>query len=513
MKRIIAIAALAAVLVGCASTSTVEDQGPVSFELQHLASYQTGLFDESGAEIVAFHGPSASILFVNADLGGVVRLDQNLQVTSEWVFDGYEANSVAVSGDRAAIALASDGDEPAKGLVAIIDLNSEVVVEQVEVGYLPDMVTFTNDGSRILVANEGEPSDDYSIDPPGSVSIIDWASFEVTELFFDESHLVGDVRITKGEARVDLEPEYIAVDGNDSFAYVSLQENNAIAKIDLSSEMVVGVYDLGYIDHSQEGFYIDAIEEGTIAIEAWPVRGLPMPDTISSIEIDGETYILTANEGDGREYGDYEDEVGADDWSFNPEFFSAEDIERLADADVNITLDSDRDGDGVLDVAYSFGTRSFSIFTSELERIFDSGDDFETIIAEDHPHAFNVSDGDLEIDGRSGNKGPEPEALASAYINGIPLAFVGLERDGGIAIYDLRDPSNAKFLSYQSSRNYDAEVDEDFEYSDESYGNTGALAPEGMAVVPAELSPTGTALLIVGYEVSGTVSVYEIVQN
>ena len=61
------------------------------------------------------------------------------------------------------------------GYVVLLTKDGEYLTK-VQVGALPDMVTFTPDGTKLLSANEGEPNDDYSIDPEGTISIIDLSS-------------------------------------------------------------------------------------------------------------------------------------------------------------------------------------------------------------------------------------------------------------------------------------------------------------------------------------------------
>jgi DNA-binding beta-propeller fold protein YncE len=107
------------------------------------------------------------------------------------------------------------------------------------------MVTFSPDGKYIMSANEGEPSDDYSNDPNGSISIIEVNNnYSVTTLDFSRfSSQLGSLtnagfRIGKAGASfaADIEPEYITISSDSKSAWVTLQENNGVAKVDLASK-------------------------------------------------------------------------------------------------------------------------------------------------------------------------------------------------------------------------------------------------------------------------------------
>lgn len=157
-----------------------------------------------------------------------------------------------------------------------------------------------------------------------------------------------------------------------------------------------------------------------------------------------------------------------------------------------------------LDTIYSYGARSFSIFDEDGELVYDSGSDFETIIAEEFPTLFNTNNDDVPpedgFDSRSDDKGPEPEAITVGAIGDSLYAFIGLERVGGIMVYDVTDPTDPFFVEYVRSEEFEGEL-----------GPSGFdLGPEGIVFVDAEASVSGSPLLIVTYEVSGTISVFKI---
>lgn len=387
----------------------------------------------------------------------------------------------------------------------------------VQVGSLPDMVTFTPDGTKAIVANEGEPNDDYTVDPEGSISLIDVTGepekFTANTLNFEGVPLDEEVRInSKGTTLQQLEPEYVAVSNDSKKAYVTLQENNAIATVDLENETIIDVKGLGVKDHSIAGNEIDALDNGEIKIEKQPLLGYYMPDAIDTFQgADGKTYILTPNEGDARDYDAYSEEAKvkdiADKIHLNADHYAGytqEELDEAVDnglleklADTNITLENGQNEDGVYESLHTYGARSFTIFDAEtMELVFDSGSDFERIIADAMPDHFNTNNDELKFDGRSDAKGPEPETVVYGKVDETPYAFIALERFSGIMVYDLSNPMNPEFVSLISSRDFNDDV-------------AGDVSPEGLQFIPAEESPTKKALLAATHEVSGTVAVYE----
>jgi YVTN family beta-propeller protein len=308
----------------------------------------------------------------------------------------------------------------------------------------------------------------------------------------------------------DLEPEYIAVSPDGSKAWVTLQENNAVAVIDIAGQAVEAILPLGFKDFSQ-GPKLDASNrDDAINLQNWPVFGLYQPDTIASYEVDGVTYYVTANEGDARirPDGDLEDENGnvileegevfneearIEDVVLDPTVFPNADVlqqeENLGRLKITNTL-GDTDGDGDFDELYSFGGRSFSIWDETGSLVFDSGDDIANMTAQLTPELFNANDGlPEEFDDRSDDKGAEPEALTVGQIGDITYAFVGLERaGGGVVIYDITNPVAPEFVQYVRD---DADI-----------------APEGLSFIAAADSPTGNPLLLVTNEESNTLAVY-----
>lgn len=372
------------------------------------------------------------------------------------------ANSVAIRNGIAVVAVDA-ATRHQGGEVFFFDTTSRTRLSQVTVGAVPDMVVFADDHT-VLVANEGEPQGlsgagvPTGIDPAGSVSIIDITNVaapvqQVAEFTaFDGATLRADgVRIgpyiDDADVAKDLEPEYIAVAPDGSRAFVTLQENNAIGVLDLGTGEFTDIIPLGFKDHSLAGNGLDASDRdgpGTSSlngnIKQWPLLGMYMPDGIASYEVGGVTYFLTANEGDVRD-GE-ESRVGAvdlDDAVFgaNEGFFK--DSDNLGRIDIS-RRDSDTDGDNDMDRLVSYGARSFSIFDADGTLVFDSGDMIERLVFDLRP--------DLWADGRSDNKGPEPEGIALLDFFGSSIALVGLERSNALIAFDVTDPFAPDFLTF-----------------------------------------------------------------
>ncbi len=421
-------------------------------------------------------------------------------------------NSVAVKNGIVAVAYAvvdATTNAQQTGRVSFYNAADGTFLNSVAVGFLPDMLTFTPDGTKVLVANEGEPNSygqATSFDPEGSVSVIDLAggvanatvqnaSFTSFNSQIDALKAAG-VRITGPGSTVaqDLEPEYIAVDPDGKTARVTLQENNAIAILDIASATITQILPLGVKDHSQPGNGLDASDrDGGINIRTQPVFGLYQPDAIASFTANGQTYYITANEGDARDYTGFSEEVRVGAATLDPTLFpnaaTLRDNANLGRLTVSRTT-SDKDGDGDLDRIEAFGSRSFSIWDANGNQVFDSGDQLEQITATLAPTLFNSDGTAAGFDTRSDNKGPEPEGVTIGVINNRTYAFIGLERVGDVIVYEVTNPNKPVFVQYVNTP-------ED-------------LATEGLTFISAADSPTGKPLLATASEVSRTVALFEI---
>lgn len=663
-----------------------------SISLEHVSTYSTGVFDEGAAEIVTYDKASKRLFFSNADANSIGILDftdpVNLSLISSIDLSSYGDGVNSVSAYNGVIAVAVQGEEAMdRGHIVFFD-SAGTFLSQVEAGYLPDMVTFSHDGMMVIAANEGEPNDEWTEDPEGSVTIIDvsggvanvsqsnvtelvigdytgswddvriypealtvfedgfqeedtinfdsvfvhweqfniqgssrnWHEYEypsgsglifarisgfdggcqdnedylVTESFdlsgyddailnfssaynfsgpglellistdFDGTDLFGatwdtitdlatwpasggyvwtqsgdvdlsayldeevslafqytsnsggcatwefdSVMIQGMHSEADnLEPEYVAISEDNSTAFVVMQENNAVAVIDLNAKSITDVQPLGTKDHSVAGNGLDASDkDDEINITTYPFKGMYLPDAITSITIDGTTYYLTANEGDSRDYDGYSEEERLEDLDLDPTAFP--DAATLQDETnggrIKVTTSmGDTDGDGDYDEIYTYGARSFTIWSTTGSVVFDSGDDFEQQLAVLEPDNFNsANDENDSFESRSDDKGPEPEAIEVATINGEHYAFIGLERMGGIMMYNITDPTSPTFVQYINNR--------DFSVEDVETEAVGDLGCEDVLFIDGQFTADSNFYLVTSNEVSGTVSVFQIV--
>jgi len=549
-------------LIACLSSVTAI-AAEASLSLEPVSTHATGIFARSSAEVPAYCDASRRVFVVNAESGQVDVLALSAEGTLSKVGSIAAArdvpgamqavNSVAVN--RGLLAVAVETDPPtAPGAVAFYDTTTLELRGSLPAGALPDMVTFSPDGRWVLVANEGESSHDATVDPEGTITIVDLAdgierassrtvtfrdwnaggprAGELPDLMarglrhFGRVRLPGDSPDSRPATFAeDVEPEWIEVDPESRTAYVSLQEANAIAVIDIAKATVERIMPLGFKDHGRAGNELDTSDkDGGPSLRAWPgLYGVFQPDTIRLVANGGRRYLVTANEGDSRvrPYADgivegvkegafFTDEAAPGDWPLaGSTFASAEapaDLGRLKVVRDLVTRHLDAEGRPTR--LFAFGARSFSIFDAATgDLVFDSGGDFERIIAEKHPDAFNVSNDATRVDARSRSKGPEPEGLAIGTVEGRTFAFVGLERVGGVMVYDITDPARPQHVSFHLNRRCDVPIQLDDGSTNPAGGDSG---PEGLIFVAAERSPTGRPLLIVGNETSGTTTVWQI---
>ncbi|MCT8868189.1 choice-of-anchor I family protein [Shewanella xiamenensis] len=546
--------------IDAAQTQFICQPQAVGVKAELIGRHQTGVYGLSAAEIVEYHSASQRIFVVNARSGKVDIIDANLlgnaaEATVPLALNNLDklgeldvakdvglsfmgsVNSVSIYGNLLAAAIergdAAGNKTQANGYVAFYQLNGNETpkyLSAVEVGALPDNVVFSHDGKTVLVANEGEPNQDYSIDPEGSVAIIAIADGKpaatatlVTFTEFNQGNaryneITKDIKINGPMATVaqDLEPEYISVSPDNSRAFVSLQENNAIAVIDIANAKVAKILPLGLKDYGFDVNKIDASDkDDMVNLQAYAgVYGMYQPDTVASYRWNNADFIVTANEGDSRDYAGFSEEARAGDFTLDPnhpQFAAAKDKTQLARLKVTKSMGDD-DNDGDYDKIVIFGARSFSIWTAEGQQVFDSGSDFERITAALLGNNFNNNNEENKGDSRSDDKGPEPEALVLGKIGQKLYAFIGLERTSGFMMYDVTNPFDVHFVDYVVNRDFDASfsINTDTGEVKGDASLAGDLGPEGMKFVSAEKSPNGQPLLIIGNEVSGTTSVYQI---
>ena len=516
-------------------------------EMAVVGDARSGAYLESAAEIVSYDPLTRRAFVSNAYRNGIDILDMSDPAQPRLLASlkelGGNVNSVDVMNGIVAIAV-ENANPQANGSVLFIDSFFGVRLNRLEVGPMPDMVTFSPDGRKVLTANEGEPNAAYTVDPEGSVSIIDLGAGTIVDVVlatqanvhrvgFEPYNFLADlfrragVRIfgrvnhpTTGEflrpstLAEDFEPESIAVSPNGKRAYVTLQENNALAIIDLASYQLLDIVPLGYKDHSLPGQGLDASDrDNGIQIKNWPVLGMYLPDGIAAFETLGRTFLITANEGDSRDYAGFGEELRVANLNLDTNVFpNAADLKKSANLGRLKTTSTmgDVDGDGDVDRIYTFGGRSFTIWDEAGNLVWDSGDQIEQTLARLFPADFNSNHEENDsFDSRSDDKGPEPEAVTVGEIGGRLFAFVGLERMSGILIYDVTYPYAPTFVNYVSSRDFAVQFAGDAPTPAE-LAAVGDLGPEGLRFVSAADSPTGEPLLLVANEVSGNMSVHRI---
>ncbi len=506
---------------------------PISLALEKIGAYDGAAL--GAAEITAYDPASKRLFVVNGANGSVDVLDlanpaaPKLAGTISVAAIGGGVNSVAVHDGLVALAVEAKV-KTSPGVIAFYNAADLKLLNTVGVGALPDMVTFTGDGKTLLVANEGEPNS-YgladSADPEGSVSVITVnrggtptvATADFKEFIGKEAALrTSGIRIygPGANAAQDIEPEYIAVSEDGKTAYVTLQENNAIAIVDITTAKVTSLKPLGVKNHNVAGAGMDASDEdggvntnsGTpvVKIAPQPVKGMYLPDSIASFSINGATYLITANEGDARaDWPGFNEEKRVREHcalGLDPAVFGADAANLLFDSNLGrLRVTSAPDGSktgknaaGQCTELYSFGARSFSIWSTAIALVYDSGDDLEQRTKALANANFNAGHDNNTLDSRSPNKGPEPEGVVVATFGSKTYAFIGMERVGGVMVYDVSVPTAPVFATYLNTRS----------------GVTGDRGPEGLAFIAASKSPNGKPLLVVGNEVSGTTAIFQL---
>ena len=500
-------------LQGAAAVPTATD----AVQLVRLGAFTgTGAVAAGRAESVDFDAASDNLYVTNLAAGriDIAHLDASGAATAAGGFDlttlpGYGGvNSVAVKHGVVAVAY-GNSDPSLAGYVALYDAATGTLQKVLQAGVLPDQVTFSPDGRKLLVANEGEAISSAN-NPQGSVSIIDLShgaanatvsnTISFASLNGSEAALKAQgLALYPGQAAAnDIEPEYVTVSPDGTRAYVTLQEVNAVAVIDLtnaSADRPLSIQPLGGIDRLLAGNQFDPNDQNGISLLNADVVSLQQPDAIASFTVGGATYFITANEGDARVGTGLVDEARLSSGGVKLDATAYPDGKPAALARLNvITSAGDTDNDGDIDQITTFGGRGVSIFRQNADgsitKVRETGGEFERIIAQINPALHNTENG-ANPDNRSDNKGPEPEGVTVGAVGGRLYAFVTLERVGGVMIYDVTDPANASFVAYEPATSQD-------------------FAPEVVKFVSAADSPTGQALFITANEVSGTTTLYTI---
>lgn len=516
MKRLLSIILTAVILAQPVYAKTPYDTASRTGMLKYLGSYSVGKSSANGgaAEIVKYNKDNKYLYVVTGLTDGVdivdmskiergkensfskvKKIDMNAMTSSVNLSYG-DVTSIDINTDSDLVTMCVQAAEYNKnGAVFFTDYDGNYI-SHYEVGNQPDMVTFTPDGKKVLVANEGEAREGYdssNVDPEGSVSIIDISkgvknATVTTADFVKYDNQISDliknnVLIKTGsKPSLDFEPEYICVSDDSKYAYVTIQENNAIGTIDIEKGEFIKINGLGFKDFSKGNNKLDLIKDKSINIKNQNVYGAYMPDGIATFNQNGTQYVVFGTEGDWRVWGSY--------CNYEEIKIDGEKVRVFTD-DAYQGLDSSK--------TYIFGGRSFVVCKADtMEMVYESGCDFETITSQGNTaDYFNSSNDKVELDNRSGKKGPEPEDAKVLKVNDKIYAFISIERTGGLMMYDVTNPSSSKYVDYITTRDYSSAIKKD-------------VGPEGLCTLEGSLSPTGYPLVFMANEVSGTVSVYEV---
>lgn len=492
-------------------------------KLNLLSSFSNGAEGTNSAEIVAFD-PTTDKLYIANSIGAKIDIVDLSNPSTPALLNSLSVTSYgninSLTVHNGVVACAMENSNPqANGNIVFLDENG-TFISQVPVGAMPDMITFNNDYTKVLVACEGEPKSDYSVDPEGSVGIVDitggyaaLTAANVTMVNFQSFNGQEATLRSQGirifgpgsSAAQDFEPEYITLSEDNSTAYVALQENNAMAVINIATGTVTALRPLGTMNYANGNSGLDASDQTAgVFIGSAPIKGLFMPDALAHASIGGAEYIFSANEGDAREYTAITEVARLSATSLDA---SIPDLNILKHNQflgrINVTNASgDTDGDGDIDDIHVFGTRSFSIWNAQTGAlVFDSKDLIEQITS-NHPTLsglFNASNGSgtATAKNRSDDKGPEPEGVATAFINGNHYLFVSLERVGGVMLFNVDVPSAPVYVGYYNNRSVGANSGPD----------RGA---EGIIIIKKEDSPTGNDIVILANEISSTLSIFDV---
>ncbi|MCY1490347.1 hypothetical protein D3C87_69610 [compost metagenome] len=492
-------------------------------QLNYIGSFDPSGANNSTCEIVV-HDPVSQRLFTTSAIAGFLDIVDFSNPAALSVVQSIDMNpyggvtSVAVKNGIVAVA-SPNANEALNGSVVFFTTNG-VFQKQVTVGALPDMITFTPDGTKVLTANEGQPNADYTVDPEGSVSVIDIsggiasltqanvATMLFTQYNTQETALIASgVRKLKSTSTMsqDFEPEYVTISADSQKAWVALQENNAIAEINLTNNTYTALWALGTKDMSVVGNGADISDNnGQILIANWPIKSFYQPDGIANYTAGGANFIVTANEGDEKEYTGFVERITIGDNSYGLDAVAYPNASMLKQS-YNAgrfrvsAFSGNTDADAEKEQIYALGGRSFSIFNTDTKQlVFDSGDDFEmyTAMTPSINPIFNADHEDNGIKVRSRAKGPEPEGVTLAEIAGKTFAFISLERVGGVMVYDVTNPNDVKFVDYKNSRSVSAYA--------------GDHGPEGITYIKAADSPTNKDYIVVANEISGTLTLFEV---
>jgi hypothetical protein len=541
---------LSSIFLSCCALLLVCGSANAQINAKLVGRYAIGNYSADGgaAEITAFdptskrmfviNGPDSSLRIVNVSNPSLPTQISKISIKPY----GIDLTSVACKNGLVAVAVTDSNGKTNPSSIVFMDINGNFI-SKVKAGANADNIVFTPDGSKLLVANEGEPNVGYTIDPEGSVSIInlsvgaanltqanvqtaDFTSFDAPAVIDSRIRIFGRIQsggtfLRNSTVAEDMEPEYITISDDGSTAWVTCQENNCIAVVNVNTATITSLLPLGFKNFNVAGNGLDPSDRDGAGNSAlanignWPVFGLFLPDGISSYKVGGQTYLITANEGDARaDWGAANvEEIRVNDALYVLDTVKFGGAANVAALKANAALGrltvtnryGDFDNDGKFDSIFTFGGRGFTIWNATTGAlVWDSKDEFERNTLAMFPANFNTGHTTNALDDRSDNKGPEPESVTVGKIKDSTYAFVALERIGGIMIYNITNPAAPYFVQYINSRNFSVTPNQ------ANITTVGDLGPEGIVFIPSSESPTGENMIMLSNEVSSTVAFYSI---
>jgi hypothetical protein len=548
-----------------APISLVSDTAPITLSV--AGTYRGGLYSRQTPATPPGYDPGTERVFVGSvDRSAIDVLDISKPCAPHKEFEidltpyGGEPNSVAVYKGVVA-AVVKDPQRPGVSeKIVFFNANGDLLADPVNIEGA-SRIAFTPNGRKLVVTIGAgpriigfDPETGLPIveDPEGAVAVIDLNRLNrggctmdperchldpsVRIAAFTKFNAIEDELIASGvriygpdiptdpdypTAAQDLDPSALSVSADSRFAYVTLERNNAIAVVDLRKVEVVDLFALGTKDHSRKGSGFDASDKDGINIRSWPVQSFYSPDGIAAVGHGRNIYLITANEGDPKNFQPfYTEEAEVKDLALDDQAFpnAAELKKDVAVGRLIVTNEhGDTDGDGDYDELYMLGSRSFSVWSRDGDLVFDSGDDFEQITAQAAPTLFNAPEDANRPDARSVSRGPEPEHLTTGKIGGHEYVFIGFERIGGIIVYDVTDPKTPEFVQYINNRNPAVDPSDvcgaKGEPEKPGCALAGDLEPEGLLFIPERDSPVDAPLLVAIHELSDSTTIYRIDAN
>ena len=515
-------------------------------KVTEIASISSG-DGEGSSEIAAFHASSKRIFATNGVKNAIDIFDISDVANPKKVGSvsltpyGNDVTSVAAGRDVVVAVVpvtetfsASGVPTTSNGKMVVFDTNGKVLSSPDILGVLPDSVTFAPNGTTALVAIEAQPvcakdnlataekeNLDYTkaSDPVGGVSVVDLSNpaapvirFAGFDQFTVEQMRAKGIALSSVVNNVskDFEPEFVTATDN-NYAYVTIQEANAIGKLNIKSatfEEITRAFESRVDKVARDTSDKDS---GAGPRTYRNVVGASQPDAIAGFKWGAGHYFLTANEGDAREYTCLNDDLRAAalkvDTRRFPEWSTWLGTAALGRAKINPNI-GDVDGDGDIDTIHLRGSNSMTMYRNGLV-IWDSGSLLDQIqtqafgvanINGSHSYSSDKSTMNYVGQDRSDDKGAEPEGVALGMVGDRRIAILGLERMTALAIFDITQPRTPVFQEWLQMLPTKATPAKDVKY----------WSPEGIVFVPADKSPSGKALIITSYELSGSLSIHEI---